>query len=164
MPRFIITSRADASKNERLVKKRAQELRTPSSNVQPLILEERVPSTKSRHVRVIWDAWKDLGDEQRSAVITNAYAEADGQQAAEDITIAEGLLPQEALALGLLPFKVVPTRRKNDSIPAEAYQKALAGEARNTVLGPKANELRFARVEDAEEAAKRLQKALPTSS
>src|SRR5947209_7682221 len=116
MPRFIIPSRADSSKNERLVKKLAQELRTPSSNVQPLILEERIPSTKSRHVRVIWDAWKDLGDEQRSAVITDAYAEAEGQQAADDITIAEGLTPQEALALGLLPFKVVPTRKKNDSI------------------------------------------------
>jgi hypothetical protein len=64
----------------------------------------------------------------------------------------------------LLAFKVVPTRRKNDSIPAEAYQKALVGEARNTVLGPKANELRFARVEDAEEAVKRLRKTLPTSS
>ena len=128
MPRFIITPHAHPPKHERLLKKLVQELKTPSTNVQPLILEERIPSTKSRHVRVVWDGWKELGDEQRSTVITEAYAEAEGREAAEEITIAEGLTPPEALALGLLPFKVVPARKKNDTISEEAYQKALASE------------------------------------
>ena len=164
MPRFIITPHAHPPKHERLLKKLVQELKTPSTNVQPLILEERIPSTKSRHVRVVWDGWKELGDEQRSTVITEAYAEAEGREAAEEITIAEGLTPPEALALGLLPFKVVPARKKNDTISEEAYQKALASEGAIPVLGARARELRFARIEDAEETSARLKKALPESS
>jgi len=115
MPRFVVTPQAPSPKHERLVKKLVQEFRTSSTNLQPLILEEQVPSTKSRHVRVIWDAWKDLGDEQRAAVIVDAYTEAEGTEAAQEITLAENLTPQEALALGLLPFKVVPTRKRTDA-------------------------------------------------
>src|SRR5437868_14534019 len=121
MPRYIVTPHARSPKHERYVKKLTQEFRTSSQNVQPIILEEQVPSTKSRHVRVIWDRWKELDDEQRSAVITDAYSQAEGQEAAEEITLAEGVTPQEALALGLLPYKVVPARKKTDSIPLEAY-------------------------------------------
>jgi hypothetical protein len=164
MPRFVITPHAPSPKHERLVKKLVQEFTASSSNLQPLILEEQVPTTKSRHVRVIWDAWKDLTDEQRSAVIVDAYTEAEGPEAAAEITIAEGVTPHEALALGLLPYKVVPTRKKNDPISSQAYQAALAAEARHTLLGPKAKELRYARPEDAHEALKRLQQALPGSS
>src|SRR5205085_11400035 len=130
----------------------------------PLILEEKIPSTKSRHVRVIWDRWKELDDEQRSAVIVDAYTQAEGADAANEITIADGVTPQEALALGLLAFKVVPARKKNDPIPLEKYRTVQAAEARNTLLGPKAKELRYARIEDAQQAQHRLQEALPGSS
>lgn len=164
MPRFIITPNIPAPKHDRLVKKLVQEFTAASTHLQPLILEEQVPSTKSRHVRVIWDAWKDLTDEQRAAVIVDAYQEAEGPEAAAEITIAEGVTPHEALALGLLPFKVVPTRKKNEPIPQEAYQATLAAAARYSLLGPKAKELRFARLEDAEEAVAGLQEALPGSS
>lgn len=164
MPRFIITPNAPSPKHERLVKKLAQEFAAASPHLQPLILEEQIPSTKSRHVRVIWDAWKDLTDEQRAAVIVDAYKEAEGPEAAEAITIAEGVTPPEALALGLLPFKVVAARKKGDPVPPGAYQTALAAEARRSLLGAKARELRFARIEDAEQAVARLQNALPGSS
>src|SRR5437762_1691625 len=100
MPRFVLTPHAPSLKHERFVKKLVQEFTASSPNLQPLILEARVPSTKSRHVRVIWDAWKDLSDEHRSAVIVDAYTEAEGPEAAAEITIAEGVTPQEALALG----------------------------------------------------------------
>ena len=143
MPRFITTPSAPSPKHERFVKALIREFTGSSPNLQPLILEEKVPSTKSRHVRVIWDRWKELDDEQRSAVIIDAYTQAEGAETANEITIADGVTPQEALALGLLPFKVVPSRKKNDSIPIEGYQAAQAKEARNTLLGPKAKELRY---------------------
>jgi hypothetical protein len=164
MPRFIITPGARSPKHDAFVKKLVQEFTNSSANVQPLILEEQIPATGSRHVRVIWDRWKEIGDEQRAAVIADAYAQAEGPEAAAQITIAEGVTPQEALALGLLPFKVVPARKKNDPLPPEDYQAALAREARQTLLGPKAKELRYARIEDAEQAHRRLQQALPDST
>lgn len=164
MPRFILTPHAPSPKHERFVKKLVQEFTASSTNLQPLILEEPVPSTKSRHVRVIWNAWKDLSDEQRSAVIVDAYAQAESPEAAAEITIAEGLTPQEALAFGLLPFKVVPARKTSDPVPLTDYQTALAVEARNTLLGAKAKELRYAWAQDAEQALERLQQALPGSS
>ena len=164
MPRFVVNPHAPSPKHERLVKKLGQELKAPTDNLQPLILEEMVPSTRSRHVRVIWDARKDLDDEQRSGVILDAYNDAEGQQAAAEVTIATGLTPQEALALGMLPYQVVPTRRRTDVIPLADYQKVQAMEARATLLGPKAKELRYARLEDAKQALERLQQALPGSS
>ena len=164
MPRYIVPPHARSPKHERYVKKLAQEFTTSSPNIQPIILEEQVPSTKSRHVRVIWDAWEDLTDEQRSDVIVDAYTRAEGPEAAAEITLAEGMTPHEALALGMLPFKVVLARRKTDAVSMADYQVALNAEARNTLLGPKAKELRYARVEDAEQALQRLKHALPGSS
>ena len=74
--------RTAARKHEALLKKLVQEFTESSANLQPLILEEKIPSTKLRHVRVIWDRWKDLDDEQRSAVIVDAYTQAEGPEAA----------------------------------------------------------------------------------
>src|SRR5436309_1015795 len=109
MPRHVISPSIRSPKHDAFVKRLVQEFTSSSSNVQPLILEEEIPATKSRHVRVIWDRWKELEDEERSAVITDAYAAAEGPDAARAVTIADGLTPQEAHALGLLSFKVVPT-------------------------------------------------------
>jgi len=94
----------------------------------------------------------------------DAYTEAEGPEVAGEITIAEGVTPQEALALGLLPFKVVPTPKKDDPVSPDEYRKPMAGEALRTLLGPKAKELRYARPEDAEQARQRLTQALPGSS
>jgi len=88
MPRCVISPQAPSPKHERFVKKLVQEFTASSANLQPLILDEQVPSTGSRHVRFIWDAWKDLTDEQRSAVIVDAYTEAAGPEAAGAITVA----------------------------------------------------------------------------
>lgn len=164
MPRYVIKPSPPSPKHDRFVHLLAQEFTSTSANIQPLILEELVPATNSRHVRVIWDRWKDLDAEQRSAVIVDAYTQAEGAQTATEIAIAEGFTPQEALALGLLPFKVVPLRKKSERIGMEAYEKAIKTEAGKTLLGPKAKDLRYARIEDAEQARQRLQQALPGSS
>ncbi len=164
MPRYVLSAGLPSPKHDKLVKKLVQEFTASSPNLQPLILEEQIAPTRSRHVRVIWDTWKDLTDEQRTAVIMEAYKQAEGEEVADQITIAEGVTAQESLALGLLPFKVVPMRKKDEKVSPEDYQKAVTDEARRTLLGPKAKELRYARPEDAEEASKRLQRALPGSS
>ncbi len=164
MPRFIVTPRAPSPKHDSFVKKLVREFAATSANLQPLILEHHIRATGSRHVRVIWDRWKDIPDEERAAIIFDAYTQAEGPEAAEEITVADGVTPKEALALGLLSYKVVPTRKKNDPLEPEAYQAALEREARHTLLGRKGQELRYARLEDAEEALRRLQEALPRSS
>jgi hypothetical protein len=164
MPRFIITPSAHSPKHNSLVKKLARQLKASSDNLQPLIIEEQVPSTKSRHVHVIWDRRKELDDEQRSAVIVDAYTQAEGPETAATITIADGATPQEALALGMLPFEVAPARKKTDPIPLEAFQAAQAREAQNTLLGPRAKELRYAHLEDAQQAYERLKQVLSGSS
>ena len=163
MPRYIQTIEAHHPQHEKLVKQLLREFTSPSTNLQPLILEEHEPATKSRKIYVIWDKWKDLSLEQRFDIILDAYKEAEGEEAAAEVLISSGLTAQEALALGLLPYKVESARRQDDPIPLENYRKALAAEAVHTVLGPKAKALRYARQEDAQVAAERLQKALPGS-
>jgi hypothetical protein len=164
MPRHIVSPGPPSPRHDRLVKKLLPEFAAASTSRQPLILEERVPETHSRHVHVIWDAWKDLPDEQRSAIIVDAYRQAEGDEAAAEVTIAEGVTAHEALALGLLPFKVVPARKRNDPTSPEDYRQAMEAEGRHTLLGPRAKELRYARLEDAEQAHGRLKQALPGSS
>lgn len=164
MPRFILRySRSPSPKHDRLVKRLIQEFSPTAAGLQPLILEEHVPSTKSRQVRVIWDAWKDVPDDDRASVIIDAYVQAEGAEAEEDIAVADGLTPQEALALGLLPYKVLPVRKAGDKETFEEQRAALAAEAKNTLLGARAKELRFARLEDAEASRKRLDAATPGS-
>jgi hypothetical protein len=164
MPRHIITPGRPSPRHDRLVKRLLTEFAAASLNRQPLILEERVPVTKSRHVHVIWDAWKDLAADQRSAIIVDAYRQAEGDEAAAEVTIAGGVTTHEALALGLLPFKVVPAGKRNDPTSPDDYHRAMEAEARQTLLGPRAKELRYARLEDAEQAHDRLEQALPGSS
>ena len=88
----------------------------------------------------------------RAVITSDAYTKAEGPDTAKAITIAEGFTPLEANALGLFSFKVVPTRKKDDPIPLEAYGQAMRREARGTLLGPKSKELRYARIEDAQQA------------
>ena len=164
MPRIILKKPPKPPEHEKLVRRLAQELKSPGSELQPLILEQEIEATGSRHVHVIWDRWKELSEEQRSDIIWDAYAEAEGVDAGEDITLASGLIPQEAVVLGLLPFKLLHSRKRHEARPPMArYKKVMEAEVRNTLLGPEADELRYPRHEDAEEARSRLEKALPGS-
>lgn len=163
MPRVVITKDVPPHKYTGVVKKLAYELVSSGSELQPLILEERIAATGSRHVHVIWDSWKNIPDEERSLVILEAYQQAGLADAAAEITIASGVTPEEAIVLGLLPWKIMPARKKNEKLPEEAYTKVLTQEAKNTLLGTKGKELRYARLEDAHEAKARLLLALPGS-
>ena len=164
MPRFILTKAPKPPGQDKLVKRLAQELKSPGDETQPLILEQVIEGTGSRHVHVIWDQWQKLSEEQRSAIIEEAYNQTEGPKAAAEITLASGVTPEEALVLGLLPYKVVSTHKGHEAKPPIAqYKKVLKQEAPNTVLGLDAAELRYPRLEDAEAAKQRLEKDLPGS-
>lgn len=164
MPRYVLQKPPKPPEHDKLVRRLAQELASPGSDLQPLILEQEIEATGSRHVHVIWDRWKDRSEEQRSDIIWDAYAEAEGAEAVKNITLASGVTPAEAVVLGLLPFKVDHTRKRHEARPPMAkYKKVMKAEAGNTLLGPAAEELRYPRREDAEEAKSRLEKALPGS-
>ena len=168
MPRVIIRSEPRSPEFDRLVSRLAEELKNPSPGPQPLIVEQEVSATRSRHVQVIWDQWKKLPDEQRTDVILEAYRQAEGAEYADQITIMNALTGAEALTLGLLPWKVEPNLSKSGG-PSEAdYGRALQKEEKQTVLGAgsvmRYGALRYARKEDAEEALRRLKALLPKSS
>lgn len=159
MPRHIIRPSSRSPRHDRFVKKLVQELKSPGEGPQPLILEEEIPSTRSRHVNVIWDQFAKLSEEERADVILEAYKQAEGLAYAEEITIASGLTPQEAFALGFLPWKVDAPRKREDQSAEREYAKAVEEEMRNTVLPMNwMHELRYARKEDAEAAVQRLLK------
>jgi hypothetical protein len=162
MPRHIIRPPDSSSpKYAKLVKKLVEELKGDRVGIQPVILEFHVPATGSRHVRVIWDEWERIADDQRSLIIVEAYMKLEGEEVEEQLTMADGVTPVEALALGLLPFRIVPIRKRDDPIPVEEYRKAQINEAKNTLLGPRAEELRYPLLEDADAGMRRLQGALP---
>jgi hypothetical protein len=162
MPRHIISRGQAPVERPDLVEKLVKEL-TGAKRRQPVIVEEAIPATGSRHVHVIWDEWKGVPAEQRSQLIIEAYGRAEGADTAENITIAVGVTPHEALALGLLPFVVQPVRRRTDKLGSEDYEKAIEKELPKTLAGREARQLRYATLEDAEDARRRLEQALPGS-
>lgn len=162
MPRIILRKPPRPPEHDQLVRRLTQGLKSPGSGLQPLIIEREIGATGSRHVHVIWDEWKRLSEEQRSEIIFEAYAKAEGDKAAEAITLGSGATPEEAVVLGLLPFKVVSTRKRHEARPPMAkYKKVIDAEARNTLLGTDADELRYPRLEDAEEPGSDLRKLCP---
>jgi hypothetical protein len=162
MPRVIINAASPSRRYDSLVQELARELASPGGKPQPLIVERHLPATNSRHVHVVWDEWGDLADEERSAVIIQAYAKVEGDEAASNITVALGLRPEDAITFGVLPFKVVP-KRPQDADRNE-YRNAQINEGANTVLGRGAKELRYASFEEAEQAVKRLKRLVLRSS
>lgn len=72
-----------------------------TGNTFPEILEETDPAGRVVHVYVIWDEWRDLDQQQRSELITDAFIAVRGQAAILDLTVAMGLTPEEAKRMGL---------------------------------------------------------------
>lgn len=164
MPRIIRKVEPRHPRHKQLVKGLIRELTTPGDAVQPLILEEHSPTTKMRIIYVIWDAFEGSSFEERNDLILDAYKQFEGEAAEDNVVTATGLTAEEAVAYGLLPYRVEPKRRKTDRYSADDYRQAMAEEAKRTLLGPDAEELRYVRLEDAEDARKRLQARLPGST
>lgn len=167
MPRHIIRADERVSHHPKLARTLAKEIREPGGDPQPFILEEEIQPNGSRHVQVIWELWKKVPEEDRGQVILDAYALAEGAAFADNIAIAAGYTPHEALALGLLPWVVTPARqgglRMGLSATDADVERAIRDESIHTILGPKltsAHGLRYPVKEDAIAARKRLQQSL----
>jgi hypothetical protein len=139
-----------------------RELTTPQKTGEPIIIEDETPQTKSMRVYVIWDRWKECGVDVRSEIIIAAYGRVRGEDVQQSITLAAGLVPADAVQMGLLPYQVLPVRKKGESPTEEEYREAMlkAGARRFFGTSP---ELRFASYEDAEACYESLQRALPGS-
>ncbi len=79
-----------------------REWQEPHAEHEPLIIEETGSSGGTlRHVYVVWSEWEDLSPLERSRIILRATEQVRGMEAAVDVTVAMGLIPQEAKTLGI---------------------------------------------------------------
>jgi hypothetical protein len=157
-----IARKTDATQRVRtLVENLAGNLeRTRVPQREPLISENQIAQTKSIHVVVIWDAWKGLSPSERSKVILDAYARAKRARGAT-ITVAMGLTNEEALRMGFLPYSIVTTRRQGDKASLDDLAKAMHGAGGIVVKIGSSVQLRFATLEQAEDAYRHLSQKVP---
>jgi hypothetical protein len=130
---------------------------------QPIILEDGSANGESVRVQVVWDRWEAVPGELRSAIILEAYATALGDAYRQKIKLALGVTVPEAVEVGLLPFQIIPARRKGGEPSQEAYRKVMIDAGASLLFGEDRPQLRFASIEDAEVATERLQEMLPNS-
>jgi hypothetical protein len=82
----------------------AQELRLAQSEGSPdapLIIEEEARHSGRIHVTVIWDRWGQVGPEERSRMILEAYEQVRGPGTFLTLTSALGLTHAEAKRLSV---------------------------------------------------------------
>ena len=157
------TARKDstAKRAQTLVDQLSAVLRQPAdSPSEPLIVENLIAQTKSAHVQAIWDAWKDLSPDERSQIILDAYANAKRLRGLT-ITVAMGLTDEEALWGGFLPYSIVTTRRREDGVSLHQLERALASAGGIVIKVGSSTQLRFATMEQAQDAYRRLAQAVP---
>lgn len=140
-----------------------KELKNPGSIGQPIILEDRTPETNSIRVHVIWDRWDECERTRRSGVVLAAYEEVFGAETRQQITLALGMTVAEAIATGLLPFRIVPAQRRGQRPTDQQYRKAMDQAGAITMAPDDWPQLRFATQEDAEITLDHLTQALPDS-
>ena len=79
----------------------AKELRHPTEQGQPLIVEEPPEPAPVSRLVVIWDDWAELSQQDRSETILRAAEQVRGQEATLRITVAMGLTSPEAERMGI---------------------------------------------------------------
>jgi hypothetical protein len=148
--------------NGSLASRLADELRSNRESGQPVIYEQLFPSDRLR-ITVIWDEWDHLLPEERTEVILRAYDQAEGPGYRDRIALASGLTIPEAHAAGMLPVQIIAALRSGDPVTSEQCRQAMIEEGASTLLAPDRPQLRFANLERAEAARKRLIQRLPKS-
>ena len=73
-----------------------------SSNSEPLIVIERDALRRPVRVYVVWSKWRNTPADQRSEIIMDAAETVLPQNELLSITVAMGVLPEEAAKLGLV--------------------------------------------------------------
>ncbi len=160
MPRYRHTAPVfPEADREALVAELARELNAPAEYPlrQPLIYEEPIPQTDTRHVVVIWERWNTVPVEERASIIMDAYEQAE-PAAVPQITIAMGATVEEAIDLNLLPYEIVTTRREGDTVSQHQLHEAMKQEG--AVATPYGLRLRLPTREMAEAVHRRLQEKI----
>lgn len=146
-----------------MVSQLVEELKTPRESGQPLILEDhRHDANGPLRVYVIWDRFENVSDDQRTETILRAYETFDSDYSRDRFGLVTGLTVEEAADVGLLPFQVIPMRKRDDRLSIEDCREAIAK------LGASAGDidrmkLRFHTVEEAQTAMDALRTILPGS-
>jgi len=143
---------------EELVIELAGYLFTPTEHGQPIILWNLIGQSDKRSLVVIWDRWFGLPFSERTKIIYEAN-EALREPVGVDIATATGLTVDEAIALGYLPYQIQTSPSGSDAVSHSKLRQAMIAEgAATTSTGL---ELRFATLEAAEAAYRRLQTQMP---
>jgi hypothetical protein len=124
----------------------------------PIIIEDRTPRTKSVRLYVIWDRWTELPRDIRSQIINEAFREIH-KNTDERITLSLGYDVDEAVAVKMLPYKIVLLLKAEKEGNKDKCEKAMikyGAWKRGEEL-----ELRFAELEDAEKIYELLKKEIP---
>jgi hypothetical protein len=140
-----------------------EELKNPRPMGQPIVLEDRTPETNSIRVHVIWDRWSQCDRTRRSGIVLAAYEEVFGAETRRQITLALGMTVAEAIATGLLPYRIVPARRRGTRLTDAKYRNAMVLAGAIRIAGDDWPQLRFATQEDAEITLEHLIQTLPES-
>ena len=126
----------------------------------PLVVVNRPFSKRSIHLLVIWDAWRNLSNVERSKVIIDAYALAHGNDPTPAVVI--GVTASEAISLGYLPFRIAALARKTDGLSRVKLEKAMQKAGGVQVRVGDGLDIRFATRAQAASAYRTLQSELPS--
>lgn len=149
-------ARAPALPHRPLVQALAARLRSnPASPDLPLVVVNRIEPTRSVHILVVWDEWKDLTIPQRGRVIADAF-EAAFPAEQSVLRLAMGLTPGEALSQGHLHYQIVPMVRATDKVTDKQARDAMASAGGVLMQVGGDQQLRFATRAQVEEAYRRL--------
>jgi hypothetical protein len=159
MPLIRPRPRWDASTpRQALVDEILEELSGSGVATGPVIFEVPRKINDTIHVIVVWPKWEGIPEDDRSAIILDAYAKYEETHPDEDrrkkITVAVGVTPEAAVASDLLPFVVRPYGRGHSSV--EQVRQAMIDEG--AIVTPSGIELRFPTWQLAEDALHRLDK------
>jgi hypothetical protein len=98
----VVTKRSEKTPVAQELKQRLIEEWKGAGTRQPLptIVHEEDERGDVVHVYVVWDEWRELNQEERSAIITDAYWEV-FQEKGLALTVAMGLTSEEAQRMKL---------------------------------------------------------------
>lgn len=101
MPFYDDPNREHDQNHEEMVRLLVEEIGQGRAGTGPQIIQQQVQGSDRLHVYVIWDRWPGVLEEHRSAAILDAYREHFGESTMSRVSIAMGLTPAEAEAMGI---------------------------------------------------------------
>ena len=95
--------RREDKKLQDLKQRLMEEWSSSHSTIEPRadIREEVDSQGRAVHLYVIWSEWGEMDHQRRSEVIMDAFIDVHGAPAAEKVSVAMGITPQEATRMGI---------------------------------------------------------------